>query len=53
MDGYGFSQRFDSKSCFCFNLDFDFGSYVVPNRLSLLRPQSIPQFIIQDDDELE
>lgn len=34
-------------------LDFDFGRYVVPNRLSLLRPQSIPQFIIHDDDELE
>ena len=31
------------------NLDFDFGRYVVSNRLSLLRPQSIPQFIIHDE----
>ena len=41
-DSYGSFHRFDSTASV--NLDFDFGRYVVSNRLSLLRPQSIPQF---------
>lgn len=41
-DGYGSFHWFDSTASV--NLDFDFGRYVVSNRLSLLRPQSIPQF---------
>ena len=46
-DSYGSFHRFDSTASV--NLDFDFGRYVVSNRLSLLRPQSIPQFIIHDE----
>ena len=46
-DSYGSFHRFDSTESV--NLDFDFGRYVVSNRLSLLRPQSIPQFIIHDE----
>ena len=47
MDSYGSFHRFDPTASV--NLDFDFGRYVVSNRLSLLRPQSIPQFIIHDE----